>query len=596
MHDNLFGWKVPLVHANRGGRAALRMASEHHTLIQDVTWRSQPIITGSSNLKTLISSIQRMCPNLLPADQAKAILSGSCFGQGMLHEPDKFPTAAIGPAMWLMADEPLDSTGAAETGRKRMWWIHIFVHPAIRTIVRKLFSGMSKEVSLLEEPRDLQGGLACFQVRGKSATASIKQALGPSCCRLAANDSSTVTFDWDKASSRDDLHTQVPHLTVVPVQVSLHESHVLEESTRENGTADSGLTYIDSYSESVQQWDPSMPSSSPRTGDNRVVLVAQCPCNSSLPQNAAVCGWDILCHPSDAAAIFQALTVKGNARAIGVVEESLACLESEPPLSVFPRDYPATKAGQSYWNGDSSDWQLLRQSLEQGWGRINLLQAKQLTGEDDKLSLPAATWSHISTLPEDASNSGAEVVVVRGGFGKPFVDALVGCGHLPPVAPPGVSKSRRPRRRVRPSSASVHLVRLTNDEAVAHQDVCEDLIDSLSLSALVRCHIKMEGKGTIVAGSRILASMCDEEEQTGYIDCLLGIAVAGAFSMSRGLVHGVGFVGAARLLHVLSSDHGRLSCVMVKRPDGIRQVELKVTIKASTRVGAERKATISLLL
>ena len=39
MHDNLFGWKVPLVHANRGARAALRMASEQHTLVQDVTWR-----------------------------------------------------------------------------------------------------------------------------------------------------------------------------------------------------------------------------------------------------------------------------------------------------------------------------------------------------------------------------------------------------------------------------------------------------------------------------------------------------------------------------------------------------------------------------
>jgi hypothetical protein len=304
-----------------------------------------------------------------------------------------------------------------------------------------------------------------------------------------------------------------------------------------------------------------------------------------------------LCHPSDAAAIFQALTVEGDARAIGVVEESLAYLESEPPLSVFPRDYPATKAGQSYWNGDSGDWQLLRQSLEQGWGRIKLPQAKQLTGEDEKPSLTAVTWSHISTLPEDASNSGAEVVVVRGGFGKPFVDALVGCGHLPPViAPRGVSKPRRPRRRVRPSSASVQLIRLTNDEAVAHQNVCEDLLDSLSLSALVRCHIKMEGKGTIVAGARILASMCDKEEQTGYIDYLLGITVAGAFSMSRGLVHGVGFVGAARLLHVLSSDHGRLSCVMVKRPDGTRQVEQKVTIKASTRGVVERKATISLLL
>lgn len=512
----------------------------------------------------------------------------------MLHEPDKFPTGAIGPSMWWMRGQPLDSSIAAE-GRKRTWWLHIFVHPSIRTTICDLLSGISSDVTLLEGPRDLQGGLACFQLRGTNATRSIKRALAPTACNLD-KDTVNCTFDWDKTNIMDDLHVHVPHLTAIYAKVSLHVKRGSELSD-ESATKESSLGYIDSYKERVQHWDlATMPVPSPRIGDSIIILMAQCQGDPSLSQNAAVCGWDLFCHPADANNIFQALSETGDARAIGLIEESVARMDSEPPLPVFPRDYPDTHAGQSYWDGDSSDWQLLRHSLEQGWGRIHFNMAKQQETADGKLYSPTVSWSHVSTLPENASSSGTTVVVVRGNFGKPFVDALAGCGHLPPDAHQGAKKRRRPRRRVRPSSASVPLQRLTDDEADAHQNMCETLLQSLSLPAIIRCHVRIEGKGTAVTGGRILASVCDMEEQMGYIDYLLGFTVAGSFSMSRGSTHGVGFVGAARLLHVLSSDHGRLSCVVVNRSNGTKHTELKVTIKASTRVYAERTATVSLLL
>ena len=109
MHDNLFGWKVPLVHANRGARAALRMASEHHTLVQDVTWRMQPILLSSPDLNGLVKSVQRFCPNLLSACP-NTILSGNCFGEGMIHDIDMFPTSAIGPVMWWISGKPLGTS------------------------------------------------------------------------------------------------------------------------------------------------------------------------------------------------------------------------------------------------------------------------------------------------------------------------------------------------------------------------------------------------------------------------------------------------------------------------------------------------------
>jgi len=595
MHDNLFGWKVPLVHANRGARAALRMAIEHHTLIQDVTWRMQPILLGSCDLKSLISSVQRICPSLLAMDAPNSILSGSCFGEGMLHEQDKFPTGAIGPAMWWMCGQPLDSLPLASE-QKEMWWLHIFVHPAIRATICELLSAISNGVSLLEGPRDLQGGLACFQIRGSNATASIKRALGPVTCNLDTEDTTSCAFDWDKASTIEALHTQVPNLTIASVRISLNGKRD-SDPLIENAMNDSNLGgYLKSYNEGIQQWDPvTMSIPSPRIGDCSIILIANSQADPSLSQNVGVCGWDLLCHPSDANNIFQALSEKGDARAIGLVEESLALLDSEPPLPVFPRDYPDTMAGQSYWDGESSEWELLRQSLEQGWGRVHAFKTKQQMTADGKLSLPSVSWSHISTLPENASGSGISAVVVRGDFGKPFVDALARCGHLPPHAS-RVQKRRRPRRPVRPSSTSPPLQRLTTEEAHAHQNVCESLLESLSLPAIIRCHTRIEGKGKIVAGSRIIASMRDMEEQIGYIDYLLGTTVAGSFSLSRGLAHGVGFVGAARLLHVLSSDHGRSSCVVVRHYDGTRHAELKVRVQASNKGCAERNATISLLL
>ena len=482
-----------------------------------------------------------------------------------------------------MCGEQLCST---PTGKPAKWWLHVFVHPSIRATVRDLLSYVSEGTSSLEGPFDLQGGLVCFQLRRKKAPQCRLKGHSPSAsCNHAASD---LSFDWDKVCDTDELHALVPHLTTIPVQIPVNTKRDFLESN-DSAAKNRALEHIESHNKSIRKWEPSEGPSAPRIGNGDVVLVSQCPCDPSLVENAAMCGSDILCHPSDARSIFQVLTVAGKACSIGVIEESLASLESEPPLPVFPRDYPDTEVGQQYWSGDSSEWQLLRQSLEQGWGRLRIK-------KDKTEKLQAVCWSHISTLPENASSSDVAPVVVRGIFGKPFVDALAGCGHLPPTQET-TKRTRRPRRPVRPESTSVQLSRLTSEEGLAHENQCESLLASLSLPALVRCHVRMEGKGTVEPCGRIFVSMCDLEEQKGYIDYLLGTCVCGSFSMSRGSTHGAGFVGAARLLHVLGSEHGRLSCVAVNsRADGTKHVELKVVIKAPTSGSTERNSTISLLL
>lgn len=589
MHQTFFGWNVPLVHTNRGARSALRLAAEHHTLLQDVTWRMQPILIGSSDIKALIALLYRICPTFLKVESHNAILSGSCFGEGVLHEPDRFPMGAIGPAMWWICRHPLDSLSTAI--KSEMWCVHIFVHPAIRTCVHDMLAGLVNETPLLGGLRDMQGGLACFQLRGRDVTNTITRALGPIVSSTDKEHATNCGYDWDKTRTVDALHTRIPHLTAVSVRVSLGEMRSFHAS--DIRTTNVGCqSYMDAYRVSIQQWDlATNPGRSPRIGEQNVIFISHCQGDPFLSQNAAVCGWDILCHPSDANDIFHALAEKGEACIIGLVEEAHARMESEPPLPVFPRDYPDTVSGQHYWDNGQSDWSLLRRCLGHGHGRVPVVQLGQKNADT---TVPTVSWNRITTLPENAELGGTATkpVVVRGEFGMPFLTALAGCGHIPfntaREADRGERKRRRPRRRVRPPSISVPMHKLSNKEADAHSDSCETLLRSLSLPALIFCHVKIEGKGTMTTCRRIYASM-DDAEEPGYFDFLLGEIVAGSFSTSRGCVHGVGFVGAARLLHVLSSDNGRLSGVAVARPDGTRCAELKVTCGG-------RVATMSLLL
>lgn len=202
-------------------------------------------------------------------------------------------------------------------------------------------------------------------------------------------------------------------------------------------------------------------------------------------------------------------------------------------------------------------------------GRVPVVQlGRQATDGVVSTISPKLSFNRVTTLPENAEfgSTATGPVVVRGEFGMPFLAALAGCGHISSDAAreTGEGKRRRPRRRVRPSSTSVPMRMLSNDEADVHHDTCETLLRSLSLPALIFCHVKVDGKGTITVCGRIHASMDDGDAETGYFDFLLGETVAGSFSPSRGCVHGVGFVGAARLLHVLGSHHGRLSCFWSK--------------------------------
>jgi hypothetical protein len=561
MHPNLFGWKVPLLHCNRGAGAAIRLAKEGRTLLQDVSWRMQPLLVGATDLEALCQSMNRICPAFDFQKNAGAILNGIIMGSGMIYQLDKFPSNAIGQVIWWISRTPIG--GSDLTNGDKLFWVHLFLHASTMPVVESLLTDLlDASEQKFVGPERLESGIACFQIRGARASESLMNALHPQTDPLRG-------FDFEKPSnSANKPQTLSPHLSCV-------HARILGESGAVSSTSDEGI------------------SGSPRfiVGGRNVLLVSQVPCDPSLSMNWASCGWDIICHRAVAHNIFQALIHAGNACAIGLVEEAHIRMENEPPLPVFPRDYPDTVDGTKYWREEDSDWSLVRRSFDTGQGRVPV--TRWLRPTIPIPALPAVPWSKLT----DPSMT-ADVVVVRGDFGKPFVDALNGSGQVARCDRKSgeTAKNRRNRRRARPPTAVAPTLALQESEAAAYQQTCSALLQALSLPAILRCHLVVIGKGSIIPGCFIYSLFPLEETPEDHF--LLGISVAGGFSAFRGAVCGLGFVGAARLLRVLRSSRGPSSTVSVQTPCGDTQIQLKVHLERrdkSNRVPGVI-ATMSLIL
>jgi hypothetical protein len=296
--------------------------------------------------------------------------------------------------------------------------------------------------------------------------------------------------------------------------------------------------------------------------------VSRCPRDPTIGTNVAVCTLDIFCDPDVAKDLFLALVLKGASCPVGVAEEAHLHLESHPPLPLFPRDYPDTDEGIAYWEGNTPEWKDVRGYWESGVGRFR---------PNEGISEPI-DWKDIVPATTDDS-----VVVVRGGFGKPFMDTMSGCGIVPYSS--SSSTHRRKRRRVRDPSLPVSAQSLSKEQAAAHLGVCTTLSQSLSLPAVLLCHLRVKGPGTVEAGAGLYAL-----EPLGIH---LGFATAGAFSASLGAFHGIGVVGAARLLEVIASAGSSGAAIISNRPDGGKEIQLRIRVSNG---GSWCEASLALLM
>ena len=283
-------------------------------------------------------------------------------------------------------------------------------------------------------------------------------------------------------------------------------------------------------------------------------------------------------------------------------------MEAEPPIAVFPRDFPDTDAGEAYWSGHDSEWNTVRCCLEDGarGGRFKTELKRTLKTSASGTHTHGAPYHPIdwrsmtdlsSAIEEgDADDKGSDgkgarsVEVVRGTFGAPFAQALTGSGRFTPESD---AKERRPRRRVRPANVAIHAEPLEDEEVDAHETLCQMLLSSLSLPALLRCHVTVEGKGNLVPGATIFEY---NEKTAAQSPTTLGYIVAGAFSSKRGLCHGPGFLGAAKFLQsLILNGHANTVSIMNQGGGGNRSVAVRVLVKNVADGSVMRSATLRLM-
>lgn len=484
--EKLWGWKVPMIHSNRGCAAAKRLIREHYTLVQDATWCMQPIVIQYQDKDCIRKKLSRVIQ-----DFSVEVCPSS--GEGVLYDLDFFPKGAIGPAQWFVLPEPLVGT---TTNTEKMY-VYLFVHPSIRAvtldILRKVLRDGDNQHKVID---GVPGGLACLRLRGDHALESLQESI-----KKLPETMFDIPLDG-LASSCDCL---------------------LQKST----SSESAVSLI------------------------RRVL----PRNPSKPENCGVCGWDIFCQVESAKILFQALVLVGKACPIGITEEASLCLECSPPMSLFPRDFPDSLDGESYWTNQSDDWILLRKHWEGGDGRIRIWH----------LDPPSIDFQQF--VPDTP-------VVVRGSFGNTFREVLSSAALLPNIA------SRSPKRRKRrPSNNAVHVEApvLPPELADAHRQRCDSLIKSLSLPAILQCYLQITAKGKLKPGSRILDVKLNH----------IGFVASGAFSHSRGRCHGLGFIGASKFLSIAMHRED----TVVTKYNGCKELQLRALV---TNCSQTYEVTVSL--
>ena len=614
---NLFGWSVPLVHTGRGTVAALRLAQTNCT-VQDATWSIDggAVVLCSPSMEALCVTLAKICGEQAKILQDKMVLSGVRWGEGTVHQHGAFPLGVIGPARFLFyRQEKNGNSGSAEE-----YHVAIFVHPAIRGKLYEALSSVAGAGDCECSLDKIAGGLSLIQVRGTNAMNAIRSALRPT-----PEDDNAMS--WNQMSQSSQAHMTLPHGTIMPVNISPKLSTTTSPQTCENVDVAKAKQIKENIIAHIEQLRGSqsldlVPSIS-SIGSNKFAALISHRSNNGASQgchNTASCGWDILCSPGMANEIFLCLNNKGGACAIGLAEAASAALEAEPPIALFPRDFPDTETGEAYWSGRNSEWNIVRCCFENGaqGGRFKTelkrtLKSQILNTYTGGISYQAIDWSSITDrkvkTDEEADSDGNDgivssgVEVVRGTFGAPFAQALTGSGRFT-AKDQGASsskidgKKRRPRRRVRPSTIAVNAEPLEDEEADAHENMCQMLLSSLSLPALLRCHILVEGKGNLTTGATIFEYNKGTATQGNNPDSCtkLGYVVAGAFSSNRGQCHGSGFVGAAKLLQNLIENEHANTVSVTSQGEGDRSAALRVLVQNAADGSAMRSATLQLML
>jgi hypothetical protein len=290
----------------------------------------------------------------------------------------------------------------------------------------------------------------------------------------------------------------------------------------------------------------------PDDSNGNLLIAREATHDSSVTCNLGVLGFDVYCSSGIAKSFFQSLVLAGGAAPIGLTEWSHLLQEAHPPVPIFPRDWPDTPSGVEYWQTDGI-WSTVRRYLEGGSGRVNPCGPP----------LRSVLWPELT----DELNSENVVVVRSADFGKPFEDALAASGSSYNIHETSQINPRRSRRSSSPFFVSTP--KLSLEDAKAFFASCNALIQSLTLPALILCHITVFGKGVIGPNDKVFFGQGE-----------LGVVTSGSFSPARGQFHGIAIIGASRFLsHVAAAVSSGSNTFAVRECDGKRSIQLGVSVR-----------------
>lgn len=450
----MFGWKIPVQNSNRGVRAVHRLTREGRSLVQDVTWRMQPIVFAiNSTDRHWIAAMKRIIPAFELTDD---LMQGKCMGTAIIYEPDCFPGGVVGPVMWWIGTEPITSL------RSEAVVFHLFCHPTVLPQVHDCLKVVA-EGSQVPSFRigELETGVGCIQVTGATAAAT----LDTICYK-------TIPLD------------QLEHLQTVSVALD----------NRQSGS----VTTVDRRS---------------------ALLVRLKPCDLQYPQNTALVGFWLLCKPRNMANIFKSCVLLPDCVAVGLNEEYHLRMECEPPLPAYPEDFPDAGSGHNGISAEGSvDGESALQPKLSEW--LELVHETKEDGGQEKAQ--------------------AEVTVVRGAFGLPFLQAI-NSGTISDIDDSRSDGRSRKRRK-----ATNKLFRVTPGLSLPEQRLyvegCTSLQRSLTMPAILRCQLIVKGNGVFRVGDHVFGKSASP---------VLGFVTFGYFSLARGAFHGVCFIAARRFLAFL---------------------------------------------
>jgi hypothetical protein len=272
-------WVIPVVHTNRGTRAALRLVKDSHNntpkhdvegptigipgpgcTLQDRTYMFQPLIrigdgfrgvSVEDRIKMIQSILKRVGIHFSTASNTEGVavsapspavvILGRQAMDVVVHEIDSYPRRCIGPGrLFFDWNECLDDNKTIEVCAL------LSVHPSIQREVQDLIYQEQQdmiaedELSLSdngnaarkqEHEIELKSAWACLSLRGVNASKVVFDGLqaallpGTSSCPmtpLKQKQQSTTFPVHALQSSTKNAHHLIPHLSIMPVEIEFY--------------------------------------------------------------------------------------------------------------------------------------------------------------------------------------------------------------------------------------------------------------------------------------------------------------------------------------------------------------------------------------